>query len=262
MLTFLIAILTLSTSTTTPANELGDAIGSCGEGCCCDTGNWFVRAEATFFRFHESAGVEDGDGDDASFDFNASPRVTLGYMNCSGMGARVRWWDYDHNTRSVDNDLVSVDTYNIDFELFQVFDMTSRTAVEISGGIRYNDFYHFYQDGIAGTNEEHSFDGIGGMFGIEARASVFRNWSVYGRLRELIMMDDAVFDQSGRENDTTRLITEIALGIQYNRCNWSAHAGFEWQNWGNYTSAGLLNLDDEAHDVGFGGFVVGGELHY
>lgn len=37
---------------------------------------------------------------DAQFDYrlNFAPRVWLGYLNCDGLGARVTWWQFDHQS--------------------------------------------------------------------------------------------------------------------------------------------------------------------
>ena len=259
----LVAPVLFILATVAQAGEETVGAGCC-DTCCSAKSGLIVTAETTFFRFHDAAGVEDGDGQDAEFDFEASPRVTLGYVGCNGRGARVRWWDYDHDTRSKDDDLVSVDTYNVDFEVFQEVNLPCRTTLDVSVGIRYNDFTHFYKDGIFATNEEHSFDGIGGMFALAGRVDISCNWSAYARFREVIMMGDGDFDDAGGniENDTTRPVTELGFGLQYRNCNWVVHGGFEWQNWGNYTSAGILNADGEAHDVGFAGFVVGAGLNF
>ena len=244
------------------AGGYSDCCSSCCSDCCCAQGGLFVIAEATFFRFHDAGGVEDGAGDDGEFDFEASPRITLGYANCNGRGVRVRYWDYDHDTRSDDGGLIDVDTYNVDFELFQVLSLPCRTTLDMSVGIRYNDFFHFFEDGVLGQ-EQHSFDGIGGMFALAGRVDLNCNLSAYARFREVIMMDDAQFDTlGGLENDVTRPIPELGFGLLYRSCNLVAHAGVEWQNWGNYTSNGLVNLDGEPHDIGFAGFVVGAGLNY
>ena len=228
---------------------------------CCDQKELFFVAEATFFRFHDSAGVEDGDGDNAELGYDASSRLTLGYTDCNGRGARVRWWDYDHSTRSVDNDVVSVDTYNIDLEVFQTINLPCRTTLDLGVGIRYNEFQHDFEQSWFKINQEHSFSGVGGMFAIAGSFDINCNWTAYTMFREVIMMDDGVFN-GNVENDTTRPITELGFGVRFHRCNWDVHAGFEWQNWGNYTSAGIANLDQETHDVGFGGFVLGAGVTY
>lgn len=229
--------------------------------CCCDQSAWFFGAEATFFRFHEANGVQDADGDNVEFDFEASPRITLGYVSCDGWGARIRWWEYDHDAIAAGDDVVDVDTYNIDFEIFQEVCLNCCTSVEISAGIRYNEFQFLRENGSVAT-DLHDFSGVGGMFAIEGRRDLGCGLGVYARLREAIMTGDMVLD--GRDEvDVTRPITEIAFGVAYGSCNWNVHAGLEWQNWANYTEGpAFLNLDQEVNDIGFAGFVLGGELTY
>ena len=181
-LSVLVLPMLLAMGTTTSANDHAgccDAAPSCDAGCCessccesscCDScfsnccrgcGNGLIfAAEATFFRFHEATGVEDGQGSDAEFDFEASPRITLGFVNCNGRGARLRWWDYDHDTQSDRHRDIEVDTYNIDLEVFQVIDLPCCVTLDLSAGIRYNEFYHFYESEGSNSNDEHAFSGI------------------------------------------------------------------------------------------------------
>jgi hypothetical protein len=235
-----------------------EAYSDCGKGCCevcCDQSSIIFGAEATWFKFHQANGVEDAGADDASFDYELNPRITLGYVGCDGLGARARYWRYDENATSVDGDNVSVDTYNLDFEVFQVVELGSCTCLDISAGLRYNDFEHNRSDG----NQIDGFDGLGGMVALEAHRDLCNGFGGYARLREVIMMDDAIIDDN-EENDVTRPITEIAIGVRYTNCNWSLNAGYEWQNWGNYT--GDSNEDDLTNDIGFSGFVVGAQYSY
>ena len=251
------------TSVTYADGDGSDDAGCVNEYCgdCCG-GNWFFTAEATFFKFHDSGGVEDADADDGEFDWDVAPRLTLGYVNCEGAGVRIRYWDFDEDTITTGGGLITVDTYSIDLEAFQVVDLGCSTSLEVSGGVRYNDFYHFIEDGVVGV-DTITYDGWGGMIGIEARRDLGCGKVVYARLREIIMTGDAFFDgPAGTESDTIRPVTEIALGVAYRNCNWSFNAGFEWQNWGNYSSDGSANVDQEASDVGFAGFVLGGEYSY
>ena len=63
---------------------------------CYGPGGWFGMAEVTFFRYGRADGARMGStdpGEDAPFDFEASPRLTLGYMGDDGFGARLRYWD-------------------------------------------------------------------------------------------------------------------------------------------------------------------------
>ena len=78
-----------------------------------------------FFRYHRTDGVRVGDREDegAEFDFAASPRITRGVKPCGDLGVRVRWFDYNHtqDTFSGRNELIAVDAYNFDIELFEEF---------------------------------------------------------------------------------------------------------------------------------------------
>ena len=227
--------------------------------CCCDQSRIYFGAEATFMKFFDSGGVEDFGGDDGRFDWEASPRFTLGWEGCDGLGTRVRYWKWDHTTLSVDDDPISVDTYTIDLEVYQRLEVGSCTNIEIMGGIRYNEFI---MDRSALPTDR--FRGFGGLIGIQADRQLTCNWSAYGRLREVILADDffALEFGNSNENDGIRDVTEIALGVEYNNCNWSFHAGYEWHLWSNYTRGTIANADLETSDIGFAGFVVGGELSY
>lgn len=232
-----------------------------GKGCCdvcCDQSSFLFQAEATFFKFLDQNGVEDFNGNDGTFDYNASPRLTLGYVGCDGLGARLRYWEYDQSTRSVANQVIAVDTYYIDLEMFQAIELGSCTSVELSGGIRYNEF-----DMDRSGARRDSFNGFGGMLAIEARRDIGCNLTAYGRFRQVLLSDD--FFASGAsqdENDAIRANQEISLGVMYTNCNWTINAGYEWQMWQNYTRGVALNIDEETDDVGFAGFVVGAGYSY
>jgi hypothetical protein len=242
-----------------------DDNSDCGSDCCevcCDTGSFFFGAEATFFKYHDANGVEDGDlgGDDTEFDNDANLRLTAGYVGCDGLGARVRYWDYDEVAVAAGNDAIFVDTYTLDFEVFQTLDVGSCTCVEVSGGVRYNDFFFIREDGAADVT---AFDGLGGIIGIKAHRDICGGFGVCAGLREVILADDMFQNGLDDETDVIRNVTEIALGVNYASCNWSIHAGYEWQIWSNYVeSAGPFNLDREMSDIGFAGFVVGAEYAY
>ena len=86
------------------------------------------------------------------------------------------------------------------------------------------------------------------------------NWAAYARLREVIMVND--WDHDGSDLiDTTRPITEIAMGLEYSHCNYTLSAGYEWQNWGNYVDNTNGNAGVPT-DVGFSGFVIGAAYSY
>ena len=231
--------------------------------CCCDSSSWYAGAEAVLFRFHEANGVQSADLLDASFDYEVQPRVTVGYESCDGMGARVRYWRYDDTEIAPGPDPIEVDTYTIDLELYQKLDLCPCTTLEVFGGVRYNDFFFFRDDGGV-ADDMHRFRGFGGIVGVNATRSLGNHLSAYGGLRQIIMSGDADFNgANNNEQDTIRPVTEISLGVRYDNCNWWLNVGYEWQNWANYVeTAGLFNADNETSDIGFVGFVIGGGISY
>jgi hypothetical protein len=179
----------------------------------------------------------------------------LGYVTCGGLGARVRWWEYDHSA-VINGDDYSVDTYNIDFEVFRRVCLGSCTTFEFSAGLRYNDF-----EQVSVRDGNQSFDGVGGMIAVEGRTNVFGCLGVYGRLREAILMEDWNNGAFGLRMDTSRPVTEVALGLDYCTRNLTLRGGWEWQNWGNYASD-QFDIQQNTEDAGFGGFVFGAKLEY
>ena len=236
-----------------------DADGTVG---ACDQGKFIFQYENTFLRYHHTNGIEHGSGDDTDqeFDFESSPRVTVGLVGPDGLGIRARWWDYDHKNHGA-----SVDTENIDIEFYEELCLTCYTSIEFSVGIRIHDYE---ERGLARRYEGESYfdgdvfdyDSVGGILGIELNRQLAVGGALYARLREAILMDDFDDGMIGAiRHDTTQTHTEIGFGYEKTGCMGCAivtvRAGAEWQNWQNYGFSGR-----EA--VGFGGFVIGTSIAY
>ncbi len=239
-----------------------DAAGDCtASSCCsCDQSGVFFDAEVTFFRYHSNAGIHPSN----EFGFETSPRITVGYRSPDGRGTRLRWWEYDHQNHS-DRSPYAIDTYNVDLEVFEEISLGSCTSIELSAGIRYNEFDQFSDDDDAGIGPGFSwyaFDGFGAIVGIEARRSVFCNSAIYARLRQAVLMGDYDLSSSGAEgilHDTVVGMTEIALGYETSLASSGCYSvngrvGVEWQQWQNYL-AGIW-------DTGFAGVTAGVSVDY
>ncbi|MBI84725.1 MAG: hypothetical protein CMJ81_16145 [Planctomycetaceae bacterium] len=246
----------------------GCAVGCCDEGeapvCGCEVGcgvandcdqsGLVVDTEMTLFRYHHSEGIVKSQ----EFDFEAAPRITLGFRGPGGLGIRGRWWKYDHS-----NSLAGVETYNIDVELFEELQLSSCTTVELSGGFRYNGFNEsgFLADSPEGevTRDTQRFNGFGGVLAIEANRSLAMGGSLYTRLREAILMDDWHKGNTVKA-DVVLAVTEIAFGYEFSMpvisscyCM-NSFLGIEWQNWHGF---------DAGNDsVGFAGIVTGFSLEF
>lgn len=255
---------------------------------CLDCGAWFVDAEVTFFRYHRADGVRVGDttanpGDeDVEFDFDASPRITLGYVK-GYRGLRVRWWDHNHSAAAFGpqpDQVLSIDTYTIDVEFFQTTEIGCQWNLELSAGVRYNDFEEVLRDGP--EFRINAFDGAGLVVGLESRHSIGCHGDFFIRGRGAMLMDDKFVSNSRSPSDRILLdsvqsVAEVALGYEYTRCLQRATlvlgASVEMQQWFNYssafdrTAAGVVGSNQEdffdgQSDVGFGGFVLSAEVLY
>lgn len=257
-----ISILSNIALASSAAADCGTCGGIKGTSCCCGRTAYVVGFESVWLRYHRSDGVGVNDADE--FDFDFSPRITFGYVAPDGLGLRLRYWDISTENDQNQSIQSSVDTYTIDGELFQDFQIGCYTNVELSVGIRYNDWEDLVWVAQQETITRDTFSGVGGIIGIEATRSVAIGGSLYARLRESILMDSWGDDGVDRR-DVTRNITEIGFGYKHSAClpNGSimtARAGVEWQNWDHYVEA--HGADDTTEAAGFGGFVFGGQVTY
>ena len=229
-----------------------------------------------WFKYHRADGVRVGvgeaDGEDAEFDYEITPRLTLGWVRNDGLGFRIRWWEFDHDGPAIEaGSFVSVDTYNFDFEIFDTFAVNCHWDLEIAAGIRYNDFEEFNLD-AADDFRFNQFSGYGGVASAELRRCVGTNGALFVRARASILMDDKqIFNVDDDETqdvllrDVTVGTTELAFGYQYTRPICSGGCYFfkvqaEWQNWYNFSSGFEDTEETEQYagpaDVGFAGFGV------
>jgi hypothetical protein len=252
--------------------------GTCGcfEPCCHCPGLW-VSAELMWFRYHRADGVRVGvdAGEDAEFDFEITPRLTAGWVGQDGLGARLRYWEFDHSADAAEagGSSLNVDTYVFDFEVFDTFCLNRNWDLELAAGIRYNEFLEVMVDIPAGENEVrlNSFSGFGVLSSAELRRLVGTNGAVFVRARGAILMDDKdIFNTTDAQQeqllDVTVGMTELAFGYDYVSPLWDRSYTFvrlqaEWQNWYNYSSSFVDTANNEAFggpsDVGFGGFGIG-----
>lgn len=278
----------------------GGNCGGCGvcDGCSdklfcdsgCGSGGLIFEAEALLFKFHRADGVRTGNfllppgTNDVQFSHAITPRLTLGWVTDSGLGFRGRYWEYDQNNTSSNfpGDVISVDTWTLDLELFERFAVNDSWTVELSGGVRYNEYAEFTFAALPPlATRLNSFDGLGGILGLQATRSLGRWGGVYGRVRGAILMDDKTvtnvsavppFVQGAVLTDSVQSVNEIAIGYEYIRAiaNGSLltfRTGYEWQQWNNYSSSysevTVVNAPvgryNGPSDIGFGGvtFMLG-----
>ena len=263
-----------------PVNGCAD--GECGtcEVCCSNRGTFFGEYESTFFRYHRANGVLIDMASPTAerhveFDFEHTPRITFGYIGSGGFGVRARWWHYDHSESAADANqgALGVDTYNIDLEFFQTIDVGCATALEVSAGIRYNDFDENFTDGNGIRFINFNSSPYGGIFAVQVNRCVTAGSYLFARARGAALMGNRnVYDSisgSRTHPDTTQGMMEVTAGWEYVTFLGcfvvKATVAAEWQNWYNYSAAfdaGGPSVQGFASDVGFGGIVVGFGIEY
>lgn len=133
-------------------------LGECG---CGGDGGWQVGVQYVFVKPHFDAGVDTiavavenqlQNGQlviqlDNGFDYEGTPRVWLGYSNCCGNGARIRYWNFDHPAERTPYGVVSVgeslavldaslDVQALDLEATKHLELCG-THLTLAGGLRY-----------------------------------------------------------------------------------------------------------------------------
>jgi hypothetical protein len=241
----------------------------------CTSGLTF-EAEATVFRYYRADGVRTVSDDNSrnfSFDLKAAPRFTVGYVAPNGIGIRARWWEFSQRQIADapnPGDFIDVDTYNIDVELFHDMELNDIFDMEISGGVRYNEFSEELRDALnPGDRFLNEFDGIGLLAALEFRAHLYCNSAVFSRVRAAgVVGDKYVQDNTGNTqlNDTVQGMYELTAGYEYSRTLQSgaiffAEVAGELQHWQNFSS-GYEDLNSSRDfggspaDVGFAGVVL------
>jgi hypothetical protein len=244
----------------------GDDCGcdDCVDGICdstCGCGGFYGSAELLLFKYYRADGVRAGSfnnvppatTDDIKFDYNTSPRLTVGFVGDSGIGGRIRYWEYAQAGTPVfpaSGVAMTVDTYNIDVEMFERVQVSDCWDLELSGGMRYNEFDETMSDPVPSSLRQNSFTGYGGIVGLEAIRKLGSRARTYGRARFGIMQDDHIVSnqpgpgavQNAILRDSTNSMLEIAMGMEWNRVTSSGslvfgRIGYEWQHWTNFSTS-------------------------
>lgn len=236
------------TSSSSDEASYSEFDGCCDDSCYSNSG-WVAEADVLFLRFG------DNDGTPGDYNFEASPRFTVGYVGCSGLGLRARSWFFDENLDGGAAGSDSIDTYNLDLELFKEIQLPCSTRMEIGLGLRYNDFDWVQLNGAGAPTDHNVFSAVGVLLGLQLNHDT-RYGSFYGRFRWASLMGDHRHTVSlVTAQNAVHSQTEVAIGYEGRRCLSSGatlvgRVGGEWWQWND------MDLNNDT-DIGFAGFVVG-----
>jgi hypothetical protein len=152
---------------------------------------------------------------DPGYDCSLSPRIYVGYRDCDGFGARVRYWLYNEAANPLDFDVLNplsniVTEYELTAKLnVQALDLEAtkrlsdgRFSLEVSGGARYarthlEAFLGIEQplNQLLNTYEGRAtFEGIGPTISAEALHRIgHSNFSFVGNLRGSLLFGQSSF---------------------------------------------------------------------
>jgi hypothetical protein len=122
---------------------------SCCNTCCCDPccrpAGVIGGAELLFLKPHNSAGIA-GVNTDFEYDYEFAHRVWAGFQGSDGLGARIRYFEFNHTVSGPDavvagnTDSINYDTYVIDLEFVDSMSLGCYWDASWYGGFRYVEF--------------------------------------------------------------------------------------------------------------------------
>jgi hypothetical protein len=257
-----------------PCEMCGHPEAFCG---CGPT--WYFELEAIAARYRRGNGTSyDASNPAAAFDDDRQliPRLTGGVVLGSGLGVRLRYFDYDHSDTNPDGVTGHVDANVIDLELFENLRLTNSTALEWSIGVRRNEFtetvdsHPLLGDDLFGVD----FEGYGVIAGLEVNRMV-RWGSVYARGRGALLMGDREVAAPGAgypllvQQDVTPGMLELAIGWEFshvfhNGLVLTSGIGWEVQQWmdGSVAATAASLPTTSPVDVGFDGAIFSFAVGY
>jgi hypothetical protein len=285
-----------------PAQAGCDTCGSscggstcCGSACCdrcCRTHGLIVGADISFLKPHHSngngmsgllaIGGAPGVGG-VETDLEAAFRGWLGWQSAGGIGARVRYWDFDHGygeqflagpvilfppfgpqISSVRHDW---DVSAIDAEVFRSLYFDCGADVTFSAGLRYVDYSESvgaFNGDVLQIGRSKGMTGLGMVTGLEVRQRLGYNLGMFSHLRGSVVMGDETnqafefgFVLQENQIDDVKFIYEAQAGLEYIipvYCGgyWFVRGGAEVQYWDGFGVDNVGLIQDNA-SVGFGG---------
>lgn len=220
---------------------------ACSTGCgcppvTCRAPAWYAGYELTFLQAHVSIPVIlPGGWDD---EYGAGNRFILGYDHGNGIGARLRFWMFNHG---LDAELVplgvGIDMDVADAEI-TLQNRLSSWDVLLSGGVRYA-----RTEFSAGPTELY-FEGTGPTVSLEARRDIGRRgFYLVGNLRTSFLVGEThtnfLFPDVDLDGDSM-FVLENQLGM-----GWSREVGigelnlrgvWETQDWQNINNVSTANI--------------------
>jgi hypothetical protein len=260
----------------------------CGCACYCDIcGGWLAGFDLVIVKPYFEDGVDHDRVTgmpvqlEPAYDFKATPRVWLGYRNCEGLGARVRWWSFDQASETLSTPIGAQGTNfshgmnvtALDMEITQMVCLGPMDLNFVIGG-RYGKV-DMTGNGVNLANSNVTFghgdfEGFGPTFAVDTRIPVRQSGlALIGTLRGSLLFgsgkiaEGRVVGGTGtiqlnrlwEDDDTLAYVLESTAGIEYRCCvmggTLAVRALMEGQVWAR---AAYGDTGDNGHPFGQGPF--------
>ncbi|MCA9155041.1 MAG: hypothetical protein KDA55_17480 [Planctomycetales bacterium] len=247
-----------------------DSLGCCDSGCldkCCNditcgSNGFYAAVEIAVLEAHIGTVRVAGANLTPDFDYEATPRVIIGYENVYGFGVRARYFDYDHAASGVSiiGGLVGGLTLGLEVEAIDL-EATQRTEfcswdMTVAGGLRYGKLGAAID--VPGLGVAATFEGVGPTVALEARRFAGNSGiALFGKTRASLLYGDNNITGTGAAaiinavnpsvEEQLLQVWEISLGAEYAWQAGNAEAflavALEAQAWELAPVFGLLGLD-------------------
>jgi len=185
-------------------------------------------------------------------------RYELGYLTCDGLGAQVRYWEFDNSGAAsvvpagpADPNLVlhAWDVSVLDVEVVKKSMVTHQLDATISGGYRfarYEEATSLRRDNAESASLRSRFIGNGVTAALGFRNQLTSRFSLLANGRTSLLFGGQNIDSSAaipshplRNNFDTRYIIESQFGVTYEHavCGggyWFGRGGYEVQYWDDF----------------------------
>src|SRR5262245_48226931 len=206
------------------ARAANTTTGGGGSGCCecCGRSGFVAAGEIMWLKAYQS------DGDFGDFNFRDGYRFWVGYQGDSGLGARLRYFDYFQRAPNT-GDFINI--YALDGEIYDNVAIGCYWDLIVGAGFRVLG----YEASDAGPGRvTDALWGVGPVVTAELYRHLGDRAALYAITRQSIIVGSGRDDGTVTQ-DTTGSVTELQLGLQLHTY------------WGNSLVFGRLGWETQAY---------------
>src|SRR5262245_41642354 len=184
-------------------NTGGGGCGGCND-CCCGRSGFVAAGEVMWLKAYQS------DGDFGDFNFKDGYRFWVGFQGDSGLGGRLRYFDYFNRAPNGPTAGSFINIYALDAEIYDIVDIGCYWNLLVGAGFRVLGYEASDQ---GATPPEDALWGVGPVLTAELYRHLGDRAALYAIGRQSIIVGSGR-DSATVTQDTTGSVTELQLGLQ------------------------------------------------